>query len=137
MACSITQADLGPLFASLDADLVAWFIEQATGVVLGPSESHVAMKSVYKACGVDPCLMIKLLAQHMISVTPGSGGSGGTVQSERVADVSVSYATGNSSSSIYGGSPFGLAYAQQLAKFEKCRAGRNTIPRAVGPTRAG
>lgn len=137
MACSITQADLGPLFAGIDAALAAWFIEQATGVVLGPSESQAAMEAAYKACKVDPCLMIKLLAQHMITVTPGSGGSGGTVSSERVADVATTYATGNSSSSIYGGSSFGLSFAQLLAKFEKCRAGRNTIPRAVGPTRAG
>jgi hypothetical protein len=138
MPCTITQADLGTLFEEVDADLAADFIEAATEVVLGYTDVQAAAAESIKACGIDPCRMIKLLAQHMLATTPGAGvsGSTGTITSERVDAVAVSYATANSNSGLWSGSSFGTMFSFQLARLEKCRANRRGLPFAVGPSGA-
>lgn len=134
MTCSIVQADLGPLFADVDADLVALIITTATGIVLGPSDGQATTEGAQIACGVDPCLAIKLLSQHLISTLPGSESEGATVTSERVGEVSTSYANAGSASGLYAGSTYGAMYAMLLAQYEKCKARRRTFPRSVGPS---
>lgn len=133
MACTITQADLGPLFADADPDLVAAFIEQATAIVLGPVESQAAKEAAMKRCGVDPCNMIKLLAQHLLSVTPAAGAGTQTVASQSVGGVSVTFAHAASNSGLFAGSPYGTLFAYDLAQFEKCSKRRRTFPMGVGP----
>lgn len=137
MACSITQADLGPLFADVDATLAAQFIAQAVLIVLGPAAGQATKEAAMLQCGVDPCNMIKLLAQHLLTVTPGSGAeSSSTVESETVGRVSTSYGTATSSSGLFAGSTFGTMYTFQLAQFERCQSTRRSFPRSIGSTRA-
>lgn len=136
MTCSTVQADLGPLFAAVDATLAAAFIAQATLIVLGPEAGQAAKELALTNCGVDPCNMIVLLSQHLLAVTPGSGAAvGSTIESKRVGELSVSYGTATSSSGLWAGSAFGTLYAFQLAMFEKCQARRRSLPRAVGSSR--
>jgi hypothetical protein len=137
MTCTITQDSLGPLFADVDADLAELFIAQAVLIVLGPAAGQATKELAYIGCGVDPCNMITLLAQHLLTVTPGAGAeSGSTVESETVGRVSVTYGTATSASGLFAGSPFGTLFAFELAKFEKCQARRRTLPRSIGSTRA-
>jgi hypothetical protein len=137
MTCTITQDSLGPLFEDVDADLAAAFIAQATLIVLGVEAAQAAKEAAYIACGVDPCNMIVLLTQHLLTVTPGAGAeSGSTVESQTVGRVSVSYGTATSSSGLFAGSTFGAMYQLQLSQFERCRSRRNTMPRAIGTTGA-
>ena len=134
MACTIVQADLGSLFADVDATLAADFIEIATEIVLGATASQATNEAAYLACGIDPCRQIKLLAQHLLTVTPGTeAGSSQTVKSERVRDVSVSYESAGSASGLWAGSSFGTLYAAQLSRFERCRNKRRSYPFGVGP----
>src|SRR5689334_10589817 len=108
MACTITQASLGNLFADVDAALAAQFIAQATLIVLGPEEAQAVKEAKYRACKVDPCNMIVLLSQHLLTVSNVEGAeSESTKESETVARVSVSYGTATSSSGLFAGSPFG------------------------------
>lgn len=135
MACDVTQADLGPLFADVDADVASTFIEQATLIILGPTDSQAAAEAAYKACGVDPCNLIVLAAQHLLAMAPGSGaGTSATVTSERVGEVSTSYANTSSGSGFWVGSVFGSLVSAQLARFERCRARRRSFPFGVGPS---
>ena len=136
MTCTITQADLGPLFAAVDPLLADESIEQAVIVVLGDETGQAAAEAAYRACGVDPCNQIKLLAQHLLSSTPGTGVSGKKVTSERVGDVAVTYANSSTSTSAFGDTPYGALYQLGLSRFEKCRAKRRTLPFAVGTTYA-
>lgn len=136
MACTITQADLGSQFAAVDPLLAEQFIAIATDNVLGYELVQAANEAAYQGCGIDPCKMIILLAQHLLSVTEGTGVNIKTVTSERVGDVAVTYGGAASNSNLFGGSPYGVLYAFQLAKFEKCQARRRTAPFAVGTTYA-
>lgn len=137
MTCTITQASLGPQFEDVDADLAAMFIGLATEIVLGPEAQQAAKEAAYLGCGVNPCTMIKLLSQHLLTVTPGAGAeSSGTVESETVGRVSVSYGTATSTSGLFAGSVFGTMFAFEMAKFEKCQSRRRTFPRAVGSSYA-
>lgn len=136
MTCTLSQADLGPIFAAVDPAIASMFIDQATILVLGDESVQAVVEAAYLGCGLDPCNMIVLLAQHLLSVTEGTGINGKTITSERVGDVSASYAGAGSSSSVFAGSPYGLMYAFQLARFEKCQARRRTLPVAIGTTYA-
>lgn len=132
MTCTITQDDLGPAFADVDEDLAALFIETATGIVLGVSACQVETELKWSNCCLDACLAIKLLAQHLLVVTPNSGADESpAVTSERVGSVAVTYATATSSSGLYAGSPYGSMYRVLLGKFELCAATRNTLPFAA------
>lgn len=133
MACTITQDDLGPLFEDVSAELAAAFIAQAVLIVLGPEAGQAVKESAYTNCGVDPCNMIVLLAQHLLTVTPGAGAeSSSTVESETVGRVTVSYGTATSASGMFAGSSFGTLYALLLSRFERCQAKRRTFPLFVG-----
>jgi hypothetical protein len=137
MACSTTQDDLGPLFEAVDADLAAAFIAQATLIVLGPAAGQATKEAAYIGCGVDPCNMIVLLSQHLLTITPAAGSaSSPAYESKTVGSISVSYGTANSVSGLFAGSAFGTLYALQLAKFEQCQAKRRSFPRSVGSSRA-
>lgn len=138
MACTTTQADLGPLFADVDADLATAIIEQATSIVLGPSAAQATTEASMTACGLDPCALVVLTAQHLLSVLPGSGvgGSTQTVTSERVGEVSTSYGTASSASGLWAGSAFGSMVQLQLARYEQCQARRRSFPMFVGPSRS-
>ncbi len=136
MTCTITQDSLGPMFEDVAAELAALFIAQATIIVLGAA-GQAAKEAAYIGCGVDPCNMIVLLTQHLLTVTPGAGAeSGSTVESQTVGRVSVSYGTATSASGLFAGSAFGTMYQFELAKFEKCQSRRRTLPRSIGPSGA-
>ena len=138
MACDITQDDLGPAFADVDPDLAALFIETATSIVLGPTDCQAEDQLKWLNCCVDPCTAIKLLAQHLISTTPGSGGGAGAtpeITSKRVGEISVSYASAGSSSGLFAGSKYGAMFSLLLGKYERCRASRRSLPFAVPPAR--
>jgi outer membrane protein assembly factor BamB len=137
MTCSTTQDDLGPLFADVDDDLAAAFIAQATLIVLGPEAGQATKEAAYTLCGVDPCNMIVLLSQHLLTITPGAGAtSSQTIESKTVGSISVSYGTAASSSGLFAGSPYGTLFALNLSRFEQCRARRRSFPRSVGSSRA-
>jgi hypothetical protein len=132
MTCSITQDDLGPAFADVDAELAELFIETATGLVLGVLACQAETEVKWSNCCLDACLAIKLLAQHLLVVTPNSGASESpAVTSKRVGEISVTYASASSSSGLYAGSPYGSMYAMLLGKFELCQNTRNTLPFAA------
>jgi len=130
MACTITQATLGPAFADVDPDIAALWIEVATVVVLGPDAQQALVQAKWLACGVDPCMAIRLLASHQLATLDPSADAK-TVTSESVADVSTSYATAGSSAGIWTGSQYGVLYATLLDKFEVCTARRSSFPRAT------
>lgn len=133
MTCSVTQSDLGPQFENVDATLAAQFIAQAVLVVLGPEESQAAKEAKLTNCGVDPCNMIVLLSQHLLTITPTSGASATPVyESKTVGQISVRYSTATASSGLFAGSAFGTLFALQLAQFEKCQARRRSFGRSVG-----
>jgi hypothetical protein len=131
MACTITQDDLGPQFAAVDAEIAALFIEIATEIVLGPVECQAAKYLAWVTCCVSPCLAIKLLAQHLISSDPFNGAEGADVTSETVGDVSTSYGNATSTSGLYGSTVFGRMFSGLLAKFEVCRSRRQFTGIAV------
>lgn len=132
MACDITQADLGPTFALVDPDLATLWIETATEVILGPvgcqSETHLK----WIRCCVDPCRAIVLLAQHLLASDPDSGGGSLEVTSERMGDVAITYGNATSSSNVWSTTSYGRALSMMLARYERCRATRRTMPIAVG-----
>ena len=137
MTCTVVQADLGPLFVDVDADLAADFIDIALEIVLGADASQTTNEAAYLGCGINPCRLIKLVAQHLLTVTPSTGaGTSATVTSERVRDVAVTYASAGSSSGLWSGSSFGTLYMGQLARFEKCQNKRRSYPMGIGPTGA-
>ena len=134
MACTITQADLGPAFAAVDADVADLFILTATEIVLGPAGAcQVQTEAAWRGCCVDPCRAIVLLAQHLLSVTSGTGGGTSQILSKRVGDISITYANATANSGIWTGSPYGVAYSVMARRFDLCRSRRNTFPIAVGP----
>lgn len=132
MACEITQADLGPLFADVPADVADDIIEAATEIVLGPAACQGVTYVKWVGCCVDPCRAIKLLAQHLLATIPNSGADGALLTSERVADVAVSYAGATSSDNIFAGSPYGLLYSNMLGRYEFCSTQRKGLPIAGG-----
>jgi hypothetical protein len=124
MACTITQADLGPQFEDVAAGIAALFIDTATVIVLGPLACQADKYAAWLGCCVDPCMAIKLLAQHLIASDPDSGAGSADVTSERVGDVAVAYSSATSSSGAFGGTIYGRTFAMLLGKYEQCRAGR-------------
>jgi hypothetical protein len=131
MACTITQADLGPQFEAVDAEIAALFITVATEIVLGPVECQAAKYLAWVTCCVSPCTAIKLLAQHLISSDPDSGAGSLDVTSESVGDVAIAYANATSTSGLYGSTLYGRAFTGLLAKFEQCRSARRFTGIAV------
>lgn len=117
---SVVQADLPAEFAATTAATVTLWIGVATDEV----ES-----AKWTACGLDAEQGIVLLASHYLKAA-GEGTSESTsaaiVKSEKVGDVSISYATETSSSSGATGkhpsTTYGRAYDQLLARVDKCRS---------------
>jgi hypothetical protein len=133
MTCTITQADLGAQFADVDPDMADMFIECAMEIVLGPEPLQAGTEALWIGCSLAPCRAVKLLAQHLLAVTPGTGAEDGkTITAERVGDVSVTYANADSNSGLFSGSPYGSMYALMLGKYETCRGRRRTAPIAFG-----
>ena len=124
MACTITQADLGPDFAAVNAALVQVWIDVATSIVSGADGTNQVL---WANCNVDPCMAIRLLASHAIATDPSSGVNGYAVTSESVADVSTSYAAANSSSDLWSSTPWGRGYSQLLRQYEICSSRRKHI----------
>ncbi len=125
MACDITQADLGPLFAAVDPDVAAAMIEAATAIV--------APESDWTCCNKNPCTGIKLAAKHLIVGLGDAVGAGvtATVLAERVADVSVTYANATSTSDAWSSTPYGVAFALMLGQVEMCQQRRSSMPLGV------
>lgn len=119
MACEITQADLGPLFADVDPDVAAAMIE-AAGLIVD--------ESAWICCGKDPCVGIKLAAKHLLASGDFGATVGTAVVSERVGDVAATYANATSSSDAWSSTPYGVAYALALGQVEMCEQTRNTMP---------
>lgn len=132
MACSITQADLGPVAEALTPEAAQFYIDAATVIVLGPVECQVENQLAWLGCCVDPCAAIKWLAGHMIAADPSSGSGSLQVVARRVGDVSRTYANASSSSGVFGGSFYGQQYAFLLAQFEICQGSRRTTGTAYG-----
>jgi hypothetical protein len=129
MSCTITQADLGPTFEDVDADLASLYIEIATTLVLGPEGAcATANYAKWFACCVDPCMAIRLLASHLIASDPDSGAGSSEVASESVGEVSVTYGSATSSSGLFTSTLWGKGYAKLLGKYEQCKATRRTFP---------
>jgi hypothetical protein len=131
MACTITQADLGPLFADVDPALFASVLASVTAVVLGLGG---VKEAAWICCDLDPCEAVKLLTQHVLAMTPKAQGGAGLVivTSEREGDVAASYGNADSTSGAYGGTVWGRMYATQLNAFELCQGERNSVPFAAG-----
>src|SRR5690606_20910520 len=116
---AVVQADLPAEFAATDATIVAFWISVSTGEV-EPAK--------WTACGVDPEQGIVLLASHYLKEA-GEGTAAstavGTIASERVGEVSTTYAVGNKSSSTIGDhatTAYGRAYDQLLARVQRCQS---------------
>lgn len=132
MPCDITQADLGPTFATVDAALADLWIETATEIILGPVGCQTETQVAWLRCCVDPCRAIVLMAQHLIASDPDSGAGDKEVTSERMGDVAVTYSNATSSSNVWSSTSYGRALSMMLAKYERCNATRRTMPIAVG-----
>jgi hypothetical protein len=129
MACTITQADLGPTFEDVDADLASLYIEIATTLVLGPEGAcATANYAKWFACCVDPCMAIRLLASHLIASDPDSGAGSSEVTSESVGEISATYGSVTSSSGLFATTHWGRGYAKLLGAYEQCKATRRTFP---------
>lgn len=114
---AVVQADLPAEFAATDATIVAFWISVATGEVEA---------ALWTACGLDPDQGIKLLASHYLKQAgEGAAELTGTaaVVSERVGEVSTSYAAKSTSSKYEGAHPetlYGRAYDGLFARMERC-----------------
>lgn len=128
MACTVTQADLGKLAASLDPEVAELYIASATSIVLGPTASQQAQYVAWLRCDVDPCQAIKLLAQHLIAADPKSGAGDKDVVSKSLRDASKTYANVSSTAGVFGDSVYGRMFALLLSKFELCQAARTSVP---------
>jgi hypothetical protein len=132
--CTITQYDLGPSFADVEADVADLAIVDATSMVLGPSDSQTATSLRWTACGLDPCLAIKLLARHTLAIDPNSGATATPNHtSESIGGVSVSYAGASSATGTYSSTSFGQAYQDLRTRFDICSSKRTRGPLAVAP----
>jgi hypothetical protein len=128
MTCTITQADLGKKFADVDPDVVDDWITMATEQVYA-----IASHRAWKACGIDPCGAIKLLARHLLSLDPDTDVDASQNTSASIGGVSVSTANNESLSGLYTGTPYGRLLAAKIGLLRKCQSRRRHLPFAVGP----
>jgi len=138
MPCTITQASLGAAFADVDPDQALIWIATATSIVLGAPACQAETEAKWSTmCCLDVCAAITLLAQHMIAVTPGSGGEAQLVASEKVGQVAASYVAAASSANLFEGSIYGRMYSVLLGQFESCQSTRRFMPGAIGGSCGG
>jgi len=133
MACTFNQADFGPPFSELDADIFEMFLETATTIVLGPLECQATTEAAWRRCCVDPCQAIKLLTKHLISSDDAIEDTDKDVLSERVGDVAVTYANISTSNNPFSDTTYGRAFGFLLQKYALCSSRRKRLPPAIPP----
>jgi hypothetical protein len=129
MACELEQAAFGPPFSEMDEDVFALYLSAAEGLLFGACGDKVTAQ--WMKCCLNPCTALMWLTKHIIAVDPKSGAGSKDVVSKSVGDVSVTYANASSTATIWAGSPYGLLYASELSKFERCKAKRRHGPIAA------
>jgi hypothetical protein len=118
MACEFTVADLPSEFSEVaDADFQFW---------KGIAEAEVDFVAWGNA-GLVACDGVKLLTCHYLAEAGfgSSSASSGEVTSERVGEVSVSYATSSASSKSHGATKYGKAFDALL---RRVGGRRRTVP---------
>jgi hypothetical protein len=131
MACDVNLDDL-PQFEDVPDPVKLAVIDIATNLVLGPADCHTKNEALWTCACLDPCLAIKMLAAHILSVDPDIGTGSATVVSERVGDVSATYANTSSSAGSWGDSIYGRLYSSLAARFAAFMGGRKTLPLGIG-----
>jgi hypothetical protein len=131
MACDANLDDL-PQFDDVPDAVKQVVIDIATDIVLGPTECHTKNEALWKCACLNACVAIKMLAAHILSVDPDIGTGSVTVVSERVGDVSATYANTSSSAGSWGDSIYGRLYSSLAARFAKFMGGRKTLPLGIG-----
>lgn len=133
MTCTFEQASFGAPFTELDPDTFSMFVEMAKSLVLGPPECQAKTEAAWRSCCVDPCLAITLVTKHLISVDPNVEEVDKESLSERVGDVSVTYANISSGKNPFSNSSYGLSFGFLLRKFIRCSRFRRHLPPGVPP----
>lgn len=129
--CDVTLDDL-PQFDGVPAGVKDVIIGIATTIVLGPTECNAANYAKWKCACQDPCNAIKMLAAHILSVDPDIGIGSQSVKSERVGDVSASYADPSSAAGMWGDSIYGRLYVTAATQVRAKSSTRSTFPLGVG-----
>ena len=135
MTCTYDQADFGPPFTDVDPAVFDMYVELAKSMILGPAECQLETELAWRACCVDVCAAISLVVKHLISTDPNIEEVDGTdVISEKVGDVSATYANISDGENPFSDSSYGRAFGYMLRQYIRCKRSRKHLPPAIRPT---
>ena len=134
MPCTYIQADFGSPFTDVDPVVFGIYVELAKSMILGPAECQVETELAWRACCVDVCAAIGLVIKHLIASDPNIDEVDKDAISERVGDVSVTWANVSSGGNPFSDSAYGRAFGFFLRDRIRCKHQRQHFPPAVRPT---
>ncbi len=138
MTCTYDQADFGPPFTDVDPAEFEIFVELAKSMILGPAECQASTEKAWNNCCVDVCAAIGLVVKHLIASDPNiEDVDGSDVKSERVGDVSATYASIATGDNPFSDTNYGRSFGFFLRQYIRCKNQRKHLPPAIPPNCSG